>query len=294
MKLRIGRRSIEISHPDKVLFPADGITKADLARYYVDVAPAMVRHIRDRPVSMLSFPGGIEGRGHFTKEVPRHFPEWIPHVTVPKRGGTVTHLLANDAATLAYLAGQNCITPHVWPARADEPARPDRLIIDLDPSTDRSFADIRATARELGAVYEEVGLAPFAMVTGSRGIHVVAPLRRDAGFEQVRATALAIARRIAEEHPDTLTLEFHKEKRGDRIFVDVNRNGYAQTAVPPYAVRPRPGAPVAMPLHWDELSDAGLRPDRWTVRDAPARLDSEGDPWRDIARRARKLPQIAA
>ena len=290
MKLRAGRRTVEISSPDKLLFPADGITKADLARYYLEIAPTMLRHVSQRPVSMLSYPGGIKGRGHFTKEIPRHFPDWIDRVTVPKKGGEVTHLLADDAATLVYIAGQNCITPHVWPARADRPSEPDRLIIDLDPTTDRSFADIRATARELGEVFEDEGLAPFAQVTGSRGIHVVAPLRRGPGFHEVREAALAIAQKLVDEHPDVLTLEFHKEKRGDRIFVDVNRNGYAQTAVPPYAVRPRPGAPVAMPLHWDELSDAKLRPDAWTLATAPRRVASDGDPWHAIARHARSLP----
>lgn len=293
MKLRAGRRTIEISSPDKVLFPADGITKADLARYYLEIAPTMLRHVRERPVSMLSHPAGVEARGHFTKEIPGHFPDWIHRVTVPKKGGEVTHLLADDAATLVYIAGQNCITPHVWPARADQPERPDRLIVDLDPSTDRSFADIRATARELGEVFRAEGLAPFAQVTGSRGIHVVAPLRRGPGFHDVREAALAMAQRLVGEHPERLTLEFHKAKRGDRIFVDVNRNGYAQTAVPPYAVRPRPGAPVAMPLHWEELSDAKLRPDRWTLETAPARVASEGDPWKAIARHARSLPSLA-
>jgi bifunctional non-homologous end joining protein LigD len=290
VNIRAGRHTIAISSPDKVLFPDDGITKADLARYYDEIAPAMLPHVRERPVSMLSYPGGIAGRGHFTKEVPRHFPDWIARVTVPKKDGEVTHLLANDAATLVYLAGQNCITPHVWPARADRPDEPDRLIVDLDPTTDRSFADIRATARELGDAYRDAGLAPFAQVTGSRGIHVVAPLRRGPGFHDVREAALAIAQKLVDEHPDRLTLEFHKEKRGDRIFVDVNRNGYAQTAVPPYAVRPRPGAPVAMPLHWEELSDAKLRPDKWTVTTAAKRVESDGDPWKGIARHARSLP----
>ena len=210
MNLRAGRRTITISSPDKVLFPGDGITKADLATYYRNIAPAMLPHVRQRPVSMLSFPGGIRARGHFTKEIPGHFPDWIDRVTVPKKGGEVTHPLANDAATLVYLAGQNCITPHVWPAKADRPHEPDRLIIDLDPTTDRSFADIRATARELGDVFRDDGLAPFAQVTGSRGIHVVAPLRRGPDFHAVREAALAIAQRLVDEHPERLTLEFHR------------------------------------------------------------------------------------
>ena len=279
---------VDIPHPDKVLFGDSALTKGDLAAYYEAIAPAMVPHVRDRPLSLKSFPGGIRGRGHFTKNIPGHFPDWIGRVTVGKHGGTVTHPLANDARTLVYLAGQNMIEPHVWTSRADRLDRPDRLIVDLDPPDGTSFADVRAVAREAGDVFRAVGLEPFAMTTGSRGIHVVAPLRRTADFSAVRELARALAVAVAAADPRRLTTEFHKDKREGRIYVDVLRNNYAQTAIPPYGVRAREGAPVATPLRWEELGDRDLSGGRWTIQSIGARLEHEGgDPWADIARHAR-------
>ncbi|MDX6648893.1 MAG: bifunctional non-ous end joining protein LigD [Solirubrobacteraceae bacterium] len=287
--VRAGRREIAISHPDKVLFPRDGITKADLARYCADIAPAMLPHVRERPLAMHVFPGGIDGRGHYAKNVQGHFPDWIARATLPKRGGEITHVLADDAATLVYLAGQNVVTLHVWPARADEPRRPDRVIFDLDP-TDVPFAQVRAAARAVGDALRSEGLVPFAMASGSRGIHVVTPIRRGPEFPAVFRWAKDLADRLAAEHPGRLTTEFYKEKRDAPIFVDTRRNAYAQHAVAPYAVRPRDGAPVAMPLRWEELDDARLRPDGWTIATAPDRVRAEGDAWKGMSRRARGIP----
>jgi bifunctional non-homologous end joining protein LigD len=277
-----------ISHPDKVLFPTSGLTKLDLARHYERVAPAMLPYVRGRPLAMQAFPNGIDQQGFFMKNVPRYFPDWVRRATVDKRGGTVTHVLVEDAATLVYLAGQNVVTPHVWLSRADEPRRPDRLIVDFDPSGG-GFADVRAAAREAGERLRDAGLVPYAMVTGSRGIHVVCPLRRGPGFSEVHGWARALAEAMVRDDPRRLTLEWRKADRGDRIYVDVNRIAYAQHAVAPWGVRARPAAPIAVPLHWEELSDRRLKPDRWTVRDAAARLESDGDPWKGMARRARKL-----
>jgi bifunctional non-homologous end joining protein LigD len=287
--LRIGRRLVAISHPDKVLFPQAGLTKLDLARHYERVAPAMLPYVSGRPLAMQAFHAGVEKRGFFMKAVPDYFPDWIDRVTVEKRGGTVTHVLANGAATLVYLAGQNIVTPHIWLSRADEPRRPDRLIVDFDPSGG-GFADVRAAAREAGERLRAAGLEPYAMVTGSRGVHVVCPLRRGPSFSDVHGWARELAEAMVRDDPRRLTLEWHKADRGERIFVDVNRNAYAQHAVAPYGVRARPAAPVAMPLRWEELSDRRLRPDGWTVTTAGARLEEEGDPWKGMARHARKLP----
>jgi bifunctional non-homologous end joining protein LigD len=272
------RVKVEVSRPEKVLFPDDGVTKAELAGYYERVARYMLPHITGRPISMQRFPDGIGGYGFFHKDVPDHFPAWIKRVDAPKRGGTVTHAVASDAATLVYLADQACITPHVWLSRADRLRQPDRLVVDLDPSVE-DFAAVRRAARATGELFEEVGLSPFAMVTGSRGVHVWAPLRRGPDFDQVKAFARELARLLAARHPEELTTEARKAKRGDRILIDVARNTYAQTAVPPYAVRAKPGAPVATPLEWKELSDSRLRPDRWTVRTLFRRLSAKGDPW---------------
>jgi bifunctional non-homologous end joining protein LigD len=172
----------------------------------------------------------------------------------------------------------------------DRPRQPDRLVIDLDPSPGVRFAAVRAAARTAGAMLREAGLVPFAMVTGSRGIHVVCPLRRGPEFDVVHAYARAVAEAMVAEDPAGLTLEWHTAERGERIYLDVNRINYAQHAVAPYAVRPRPGAPVAMPIAWDELADDGLAPDGWTLRDAVDRVASEGDAWKGMARRARSLP----
>jgi bifunctional non-homologous end joining protein LigD len=287
--MRAGRRDVEITHPGKVLFPDDGITKEDLAAYYRDAAGRMVPLVRDRPVSLQRFNNGIGGEGFFQKNVAKGVPPWVKRVEVPKRGGSLWHVLANDAATLVWLANQNAITPHVWLSRADRPERPDRMIFDLDPPRDDEFSLVRRTARELGDVLREAGVEPFAMTTGSRGIHVVVPLQRRYAFDQVRDAAVAVAEQVVERRPRDLTLEFYKRKRDGRLFVDVNRNGYAATAVPPYAVRARPGAPVATPLHWDELSDRRLSAQRWTIRTV---LDRDADLWKDIGRAAGPLPRV--
>jgi bifunctional non-homologous end joining protein LigD len=282
-------RTVEITHPEKVLFPRDGITKADLADYYERVAEWMLPHVRNRPVSMQRFPAGVEERGFFHKDIPDYFPSWIRRVEVPKAKGTVTHVVASDAASLVYLVGQNTITPHVWLSRADRVWQPDRMVIDLDPAPGSDFAAVRRAARRTGELLRELGFAPFAQVTGSKGIHVWTPLRRRARHDEVRAFAGEVGRVLAARHPDELTTEWRKEKRDGRILVDTARNTYAQTAIPPYAVRPRPGAPVATPVEWEELSDSRLRPDRWTVTTVLRRLRAKGDPWTDIASYARGI-----
>jgi bifunctional non-homologous end joining protein LigD len=285
----LGRRRVEISHPDKRLFTDPDITKRALAQHYERVGEAMLPHVRGRPLALQAFPNGTGQPGFFMKSVPKYFPAWIATATVPKRGGTLTQVLAQDAATLVYLAGQNVVTPHVWLSRADQPQHPDRLIVDLDPSPGVGFAEVRAAARDAGDRLRTAGLVPYAMVTGSRGIHVVCPLRRGPGFGEVHRFARALAESMVEAGPEYLTLEWRRTDRGRRIYVDVNRINYAQHAVAPYSVRPRQGGPVAMPITWDELSDAKLKPDRWTIANAASRL-SEGEPWKGMARRARQLP----
>ena len=269
---------VKITHPDRVLFPAIGLTKRDLAAYYERVAPLMVPHLKGRPVSMQRFPDGLDGGGFFHKDVPAYFPGWIERAKMKKAGGSVTHAVVNDADSLVYLANHGTITPHVWLSRADKPRRPDRLVFDLDPSRD-DFAQVRRAARNVASLLEEVGLTAYPMVTGSRGIHLWVPIRRDRDTEEVKAFTRAVAQLAAERHPDDLTNEWRKEKRDEKILVDVARHGYAQTVVPPYAVRPRPAATVAMPVSLRDLSDSKLRPDRWTVQNAFRRLGRADDPW---------------
>ena len=280
-------RPEDIPRPEKPLWP-DGTTKLDLARYHAAVAPAMVPHLKGRPLNLERFPDGIEGRALFTQQAPKHFPDLVARATVPKQGGTVDHAVVERADALVYLAGQACITLHAWTSRRDRLERPDRLILDFDPSVD-DFAAVRRAALMAGDLYRECGLEPFAMVTGSRGIHVVAPLRRTAEHAEVGEVGRAMAAVLAERDPGALTTKFRIADRGDRIYVDAGRVRWGHTAVAPYSVRAKPGAPVATPLRWEELSDDALRPDGWTLRTLPERLERDGDPWADITAHARGL-----
>jgi bifunctional non-homologous end joining protein LigD len=219
--------------------------------------------------------------------VPEYFPEWIKTVTVRKARGSVTHVVVDRAATLVYLADQACITPHVWLSRVDRPHHPDRLIFDLDPSG-RTFDPVVAGARALREALEAIDLVPYLMTTGSRGLHVVVPLDRSADFDTARALARRVAASVADQAPDRFTVEQRKEKRRGRVYLDTMRNAYAQTAVTPYAVRALPGAPVAVPLEWAELSRLAA-PQPYTIKTIARRLARKGDPWKDIGRRARAI-----
>jgi bifunctional non-homologous end joining protein LigD len=285
-------RRVQVSKPDKVLFPDPGITKGELAEYYERVAPWMLPHLKDRPLNLWLYPDGIDKQGFLRQAIPPYFPDWIRRVTVKKKGGSVTHAIADSADTLVYLAGQGCITPHAWLSRADKLERPDRLVFDFDPSED-NFSAVRTAAREMGELLDELGLAHYAMTTGSRGVHVVVPLRRNHDFDEARAFARDVAGVLAERDPKNLTVEARKAKREGRILIDFMRNAYAQTAVPPYAVRPKPGAPVSTPLDWSELSDGRLTAQRYNVRNLFRRLDRDGDPWRGMSKDARPLAGAA-
>lgn len=290
-RIRVGRRSVELSRPDKVLFPGAGLTKADLADYYRRIAERILPYLRERPISMHRFPDGIAGGGFYQKEAPGSFPGWVDRVRVRvKDGGTQRQVAVNRAATLVFLADQACITPHPWLSRADRLDVPDRMVFDLDPPGG-SFGAVRKAARFLRAVLEDAGLAAYVMTTGSRGLHVVVPLRREHGFDVVRRNARRVAEVAAGRHPDELTVEQRKKKRGGRILVDYLRNAYGQTSVPPYAVRAREGAPVAAPLDWCEVADAALAPDRYRVSNIFRRLAQKDEPWQGFGRHARSLDQ---
>ena len=279
MKIKVGRRNIEVSNADKVLFPDAGIAKGDLVDYYRRIAEAMLPHIRDRPLNLHRFPDGIDAGGFYQQNVPDYFPDWIARARLRKQDGVVEHCLCNDAATLVYLAGQACITPHAWLARAEHPRHPDRMIFDLDPPDDE-FELARFAARTIRAVLKDTGIASFVMTTGSRGLHVVVPLDAEADF--ARRVASAAAARA----PQRLTTEQRKGRRNGRLYLDIMRNAYGQTAVAPYAVRAKPSAPVATPLEWDELDNTRLRSNSHRIGNIFGRLARRQDPWRGIGRHA--------
>jgi bifunctional non-homologous end joining protein LigD len=286
-------RGVELSKPDKLLFPDDGITKLDLATYYDDVAEVMVPHLRGRPINMQRFPDGIGGPAFYEKKVPAHFPDWVPTTQVDTADGPQRQVVVRSARALVYLAQQACITPHTWLSREDDLERPDQLVFDLDPSDSgpETLVKVRRATRLVGELLDDLGLTTYLKTTGSRGYHVLVPLRRDLGFDDTRAFARRVAERLVEGEPDLLTVEHRKAKRGDRIFVDVLRNGYGQTAVPAYAVRARPGAPVATPIEWSELSR--VAPDGHDIGSVRRRLRRRGCPWAEVRRPAQSLARAS-
>lgn len=290
--IRVGGKRITLTHLDKVLFPQSQITKAEILSYYVEIAPWMIPLMKNRPVSLLRFPTGITGEHFYQKNTPDYFPSWIPRVSVARsEQGHGSMLLCNNAATLIYLANQNCLTLHLWLSQVTKPRYPDRMIFDFDPSRDDDFVHVMNAAREMADILEEVGLVPFVMTTGSRGLHVVVPLKPVVSYDQVRLCARRLAGLLVTYKPDVYTIEHRKDARHGKIFVDYLRNGYAATAVAPYAVRAIEGAPVAMPLSWDELR-AGLTPQTYTIKNALKRVESVPNPWQAMQRSARSLTPV--
>jgi len=271
---------VAITHPEKVLFPDDGITKGEVAAYYAAVAAVMLPHIRRRPVTMERFPSGIDAKGFLQKNVVKGFPAWLERAELPKKDGTVFYPLANDARALQWMANQNTITLHVWPSRMPDPWRPDICVFDLDPAADDP-EPLRAAALGLRDLLADRGLTPAVKTSGSKGFHIVVPLERtDAGA--VSRFAHAIAGELVARLPDLVTLEFAKADRGGRILVDIGRNRPGATMAAAYTIRPRPGAPVSAPCTWEEVESGAALPQTFTLRTMAARLEAVGALWQDL------------
>jgi bifunctional non-homologous end joining protein LigD len=281
------RRAVDLTSPERLLFPDDGITKADLSAYHSAVADVMVPHLAGRPLMLQRFPEGIAAGGFYQKDAGTGMPAWLRTVQVPKKGGTVEHVVVDNADALLALTNLSTISFHRWTTRADRLDRPDLMVIDLDPSSD-DFDHVRRAARWTADLLDDLDLVPYPMTTGSRGVHVVTPLDRSADTDEVARFARDVGAVLAARHVE-LTTAARKVARKGRLYVDVARNGWAQTAIAPYSARPRTGAPVAAPITWDELDDNDLRPDRWTIATMPERLKRLGDPWAGMPRRGRSL-----
>ena len=287
-----GGVTVQLSHMDKVFFPDDDLRKGDLIDYYRMVAPRMLPYLRDRPVVMARYPDGVSGEAILQKNVSRYFPDWVKRVEVERigRGGAVCQVVCDRPETLIYLANQACIELHVLLSRVAALYRPDQLVFDLDPPAEDGFDDARRCALDLRRLLEEdLGLTTYVKTTGGKGLHVHVPLRADEGFDPVRDFAREVAELMIRDAPDRLTLQQRVDQRGNRIYLDVQRNGYAQMAVAPYSVRARRAAPVATPLQWAEVEDAGLNPRRFTMRTMGDRLATTQDPWAGMSRHRRGL-----
>jgi len=287
-----GGVTVQLSHMDKVFFPDDDLRKGDLIDYYRMVAPRMLPYLRDRPAVMARYPDGVSGEAILQKNVSRYFPDWVKRVEVERigRGGAVCQVVCDRPETLIYLANQACIELHVLLSRVAALYRPDQLVFDLDPPAEDGFDDARRCALDLRRLLEgDLGLTTYVKTTGGKGLHVHVPLRADEGFDPVRDFARAVAELMIRDAPDRLTLQQRVDQRGNRIYLDVQRNGYAQMAVAPYSVRARRAAPVATPLQWAEVEDAGLNPRRFTMRTMGDRLATTQDPWAGMSRHRRGL-----
>jgi bifunctional non-homologous end joining protein LigD len=281
-----------ITHPAKILFPDDGISKGELAAYYEAIAPVMLPHIRGRPITMERYPAGIGDKGFWQKDVSKGFPPWLKRVEVPKKGGKLHHAIVGDTRSLLWVVNQNTVTPHVWTSRVPKLYQPDICVFDLDPSADDP-AVLRTAALALRDLLTKLGLPSWVKTSGSKGFHIVVPLDGTADFEDVARFAHAVGTTLVARDPEHLTQEFSKADRDGRIYVDTGRNGYSATFAPAYAVRAKPGAPVSAPCTWDELERGTVAPRTFTLRTMAARVAAVGDLWADLRRRGRSLKRAS-
>jgi bifunctional non-homologous end joining protein LigD len=278
-----------ITHPEKVLFPDDGITKGELAGYYESIAPVMLPHLRRRPVTMERYPAGIGKKGFWQKDVSKGFPEWLERIEVPKKGGTVRYPLVTDMRTLLWVANQNTITPHVWVSRVPKLYYPDVCVFDLDPSHEGDLDALRAAALGLRNLLNELGLPSWVKTSGSKGFHIVVSLDGKSETGEVARFAHTVGSILVKRDPQRLTQEFSKADRGGRILVDTGRNGFGATFAAAYAVRAKPGAPISAPCTWAEIERGTVGPRTFTLRTIADRIEKVGDLWSDMRTHRRAL-----
>jgi len=281
-----------ITHPEKVLFPAEGnhaaITKGELAAYYETIAPVMLPHISRRPITMERYPAGIDKKGFWQKDVSKGFPDWLERVEVPKKDGTVHHPLITDTRSLLWVTNQNTVTQHVWTSRAPKLYYPDVCVFDLDPLEDDPDV-LRSAALALRDLLKELGLPSWVKTSGSKGFHILVSLDGKTRMGDVARFAHAVGTTLVKRDPEHLTQEFSKADRGGRILVDTGRNGYSATFAAAYTVRPKPGAPVSAPCTWEELERGKVGPRTFTLGTMAGRIAQVGDLWSDMRKRKRGL-----
>ncbi len=288
-------KTVNLSSPDRVLFPEDGITKGDLFEYYRRVAPTLVPHLRDRSFTMKRYREGIRGRPFFQKQAPKGIPKWIPtrqFRTWPREGGSrlVDFPLVNSTEALLWMVQMHCIDMNAWYSRVDKPHRPDFVLFDLDPPDD-GFELAIEVAHLIRELLDELGLPGYVKTSGADGIHVVAPITRRSTFEQTYDFAERASRLLEQRHPGKVTTEWLKKKR-EGVLVDHRQNGWGKTIASVYSVRPKPGAPVSTPLRWEELT-RDVRPRDFGMQVALERIEEHGDLFAAVLEDPRPLAPAA-
>lgn len=281
----ISIEGVRLTSPDRVLYAEQGITKRELAEYYVRIADRIVPELRDRPLTLLRCPQGSEKECFVQRRATDLIPATVHRVEVELAGEeTAEHLAVDSLQGVIGLVQLGVLELHTWNARRDRLDRPDRLVMDLDPAPELPFPRVVEAALEMRGLLRELGLESFAKTTGGKGLHVVAPLTRRNDWEEVRGAARAIAESLSRRHPERYLSRASKAEREGRIFIDWMRNGAGSTAIASYSTRARPGAPVSVPVSWEEVAEPGFDPATFTVRSVPARLDAlRGHPWGDPA-----------
>jgi bifunctional non-homologous end joining protein LigD len=280
---------VRLSSPDKVLYPEQGITKGDLADYYVAVAGRMLPHVAFRPITMVRCPAGSETKCFYQRHAGSGVPEQLHAVTIP--GFDEPYLYISDLPGLIALVQMGVLEIHPWGVTAEHPEKADRIVFDLDPDEGLGFSDVIAAAKEVRQRLQALGLESFVKTTGGKGLHVVVPVEPTADWREVKSFAKGASAEMAADAPDRYLTKISKAERAGRIFIDYLRNDPTSTAVAPYSTRARPGAPVATPLRWDELTSA-LDPKAFTIRTLPTRLRRQrSDPWAEMLELRQRLPE---
>jgi bifunctional non-homologous end joining protein LigD len=286
---------VKVTHPDKVLFPRDGITKGDLIDYYQSVAPLLLPHIKGRPLTMRPYPDGIDGEAYYRRNTPKGAPPWLRGYTYnpnSRKGATTTSPIVDDEAGLAWLANYNAIEIHPWTARVDKIDRPDLLVFDLDEAENGSFQDVREAALLVRDCLGGVGLEGCVKTSGGGGMHIFLGIERRYGYEELKAWMRRFSEILIERRPDLVTTEFFISERGNRVLIDWAQNSFGKSTVAPYSVRPRDGAPVSTPLRWEEVEKGGFKPSDYTVRNTPARFAENGDLFKPLLDNRQRLPAL--
>ncbi|MEV6342230.1 non-homologous end-joining DNA ligase [Actinoplanes sp. NPDC051851] len=277
-EIEVAGRTVRLSSPDKIVFPARGYTKRDVFEYYLAAGDGILRALRDRPTTLQRFPDGIEGEMFFQKRIPtRGVPDWIntAEITFPS-SRTADELCPADLAHVAWAAQMGTVVFHPWPVRGSAPDHPDELRIDLDPQPGRTFADVTAAAAVVHEILGELGWTGYPKTSGGRGVHVYVRIAPRWDFIQVRRAAIALAREVERRDPAAITTAWWKEERGDRVFLDFNQTARDRTIACAYSLRANPRATVSTPVTWSELPD--VEPDDFDLRTVPQRLSTVGDP----------------
>lgn len=279
---------VRVTSPDKVLYPEQGITKRELATYYEAVAPWMLPHLADRPMTLVRCPTGRQKKCFYQRHAGSGVPQQLREVAIP--GFEEPYLYLRDIGGLIALVQMGVLEVHPWNARVDRPDRPDRIVFDLDPGEGMGFPDVVEAAREVRDALGALGLRSFAKTTGGKGVHVVVPIERRAEWKEAKAFAKAVGDRLSAARPERYLTRVSKAERRRKIYIDYLRNDPTSTAVAPYSTRARVGAPVALPVSWEELVPT-LDPGSFTVRTVPEILTRRADdPWAELSSIRQRLP----